>query len=224
MDLTVYGAPLSPFVRKVEAFLKEKGLEYELEPVNIMPVPEGFEKISPAKRIPAFRDRSVGEDATLADSSVICAYLERKHPDPPLYPTDDFLHARALWFEEYADSELAGPIGMGAFRPIAFARFQKKEPDLDTARKTVTKRLPPLLDYLEGELAGKKFLLNDQFSIADLAVASQLFNLELVVGKLDASRWPGLADLVERVAARPSFVESAAIGRKILKEPADLGL
>jgi glutathione S-transferase len=205
-------------------FLKEKGVEYEFEPTNIMPVPEGYEKISPARRIPALLDRSVGENATLADSSVICAYLERKHPEPPLYPTDDFLYARALWFEEYADSELAGPIGMGAFRPIAFARFQKKEPDLDTARKTVSERLPPMFDYLEGELAGGKFLVNDQLSIADMAVANQLFNLELVVGKLDAGRWPGLADLVQRVVARPSLAESTAICRKILKEPADLGL
>ena len=42
-----------------------------------------------------------------ADSSVICAYLERIHPMPALYPMDPVEYAKALWFEEYGDSELA---------------------------------------------------------------------------------------------------------------------
>lgn len=223
-DYVVYGAPLSPFVRKVEVFLREKGIEYELDPVNIMPVPEGFEKISPARRIPAFRDRSQGEDATLADSSVICAYLERRNPEPPLYPSDDFAYARALWFEEYSDSELAGRIGMGVFRPIVFPRFQGKEPDLETARKAVGKQLPRLYDYLEAEIDGRDFFVGDSITVADIAIASQFVSLDLAVGLPDASRWPALVAFVNRMLARESFATTRAIGRKIIKEPVDLGL
>ena len=117
MSLTVYGSPLSPFVRKVRVTLAEKGLEYTLKDVNIFPAPDWFEDISPLKRIPVLRDEEVGKEATLPDSSVICAYLERKKPDPALYPKESFAYGRALWFEEYADSEMASAIGMGTFAP-----------------------------------------------------------------------------------------------------------
>ena len=39
-------------------------------------------KLSPTGLIPAVSDG----DFTLADSAAICAYLERLHPDHPLYP------------------------------------------------------------------------------------------------------------------------------------------
>jgi glutathione S-transferase len=37
-------------------------------------------------------------DRWLADSSVIVAYLDRLYPDPPMYPSDPWDYARALWF------------------------------------------------------------------------------------------------------------------------------
>ena len=74
------------------------------------PNPE-FRKLSPLGKIPALTDG----DATLPDSSVICAYLERKYPERPLYPSDPYAYGRALWFEEYADSALVAVIGPKIF-------------------------------------------------------------------------------------------------------------
>ena len=111
MSFILYGAPLSPFVRKADIFLREKGAAFELESVNIMPMPDWFKEISPARRIPVLRDTSIGTEGTagtLPDSSAICAYLERKLPEPPLYPRDPFEYGRAVWLEEFCDSELAG--------------------------------------------------------------------------------------------------------------------
>src|SRR5262249_23996214 len=94
-SLLVLGASVSPFVRKVRSFINEKGLAYEHDPVNPFSPPDGWREVSPLGRIPALRD---GE-RTLADSSVVCAYLERRFPAPALYPSDPFEYARALWFE-----------------------------------------------------------------------------------------------------------------------------
>ena len=72
MSLILYGAPLSPFVRKVDVFLREKGVDFENESVNIMPMPDWFKEISPARRIPVLRDTSVGAEGTagtIPDSS-----------------------------------------------------------------------------------------------------------------------------------------------------------
>ena len=43
---------------------------------------------------------------TLADSSVICEYLEDRHPEPVLYPRDAVSRARARWLEEFADTRM----------------------------------------------------------------------------------------------------------------------
>ena len=70
----VHGASGSPFVRKVAAVCIEKGVDYEIEAVNVFDPPDWFRAISPLKRIPVLRDRSIAEEGvegTIADSSAI---------------------------------------------------------------------------------------------------------------------------------------------------------
>lgn len=229
MSLILYGAPLSPFVRKVDVVLREKGVPFESEPVNILPMPDWFKEISPARRIPVLRDTSIsteGSRGTIPDSSAICAFVERKHPEPPLHPADPYALGRAIWYEEWADTELAQAIGGGIFRPLMFPRFQGKEPDVEAAKKTWREKLPPLFDYLEGELASDLgsggFLVGAACSIADVSVACQLVQLELVAGLPDASRWPAIGAFAQAMIARPSFAPTLAICRKIVKQRVDL--
>jgi glutathione S-transferase len=225
MSLVLYGVPLSPFVRKAEVVLREKGLEFDLEPVNIMPMPDWFKAISPARRIPVLRDRSVSEEGpagTIADSSAICAFAERRAPDPALYPKDPFDCGRAIWFEEWADTELAGEVGMGVFRPVMFPRFQGKPSDIATASISWRERLPRLFDYVETELQDNEFLVGGALSIADISVTSQMTNLQLVAGLPDPARWPRLVSHTERISGRESFDSNLSICRKIIKEPIDL--
>jgi len=226
MTLILYGAPLSPFVRKADALLREKGAPFELESVNIMPMPDWFKEISPARRIPVLRDTEIGKEGplgTIPDSSAICAYVEQKFPEPAFYPSDPYERARAVWLEEYCDTELAAPLGRGIFRPIQFNRFMGKDPDVDTARKTYAEHAPRPLDYLENEIGDGDFLVGDALSIADVSLACWLAQLEFVAGPLDAARWPRLADLGERVTRRESFQPCLEVCRKIVKqEPVDL--
>lgn len=207
-ELVVYGMKGSPFVRKVQVLLAEKGVAFELTGVNIFPAPAWFAAINPAKRIPVLRDRSIGAEGaagTIPDSSAICAYLERKHPEPALYPKDAFAYGRALWFEEYADSELASLVGLGMFRPLVVKRLMGQEPDVERGRRTFRELLPPLFDYLDREVGGRAFLVGDAFSIADIAVATQFVNLRFAGGNVDAARWPQLAAYLANLHARPSF-------------------
>ena len=203
MGLIVYGASLSPFVRKTRVFLAEKGLDYTLEQVNIFPPPDWFKEISPLGRIPVLKDESNG--ATLPDSSVICAYLEKKNPSPALYPSDPLSYARALWLEEYADSELANNIGMGMFRPVVVNKLMGKESDRAAAEKTLNEKLPRYFAYLDKEIGTKDFLVDDTFSIADIAVATQFANLAHTGYSVDAKTYPNLVRYVKAIHARPSF-------------------
>lgn len=218
MTLTVYGASLSPFVRKVRVFLAEKGQDYTLEQVNIFPPPDWFLEISPLKRIPVLRDDSEGADATLPDSSAICGYLERKFASPALYPADAFQHGKALWYEEYADSELAGNIGMGTFRPMVVNRMMGKEPDRETAEKTIAEKLPRHFAYFDKEIGSKDFLAGGAFGIADISLATQFVNLAHAGFRPDAKDYPNLTRYLAAIHARPSFAACIEEETALLKK------
>ncbi len=198
---TLYGAGLSPFVRKVRVVLAEKKVAYDHDPVVPFNVSAEYKAISPLGKIPAYRD----EHGALADSSVICAYLEKRHPSPSLYPSDSYEYARALWFEEYADSAIVAVAGAKIFFPrVVGPRFFNQPADETAIGKAIAEDLPPLFDYLESQLTGD-WLAGGQFSIADVAVGTQFANMRLAGVTLDAQRWPKLARYVARVHERPAF-------------------
>jgi glutathione S-transferase len=205
MALIVYGGSLSPFVRKVCVVMAEKGVDFKVEQVNPFAPPPEFLAISPLKRIPVLRDTDQPEPNTLSESSVICDYIEHKFPNPPLYPKDPFLRARALWYEEYADSILAQTIGPGLFFQRVVKKMMKQEPDETICAATMTDKLPPLFDYLEKEIGDHQYLVGDAFTIADVTVGTMLVNFEHAGEAVDPKRWPKLAAYGLRLHERPSF-------------------
>ncbi|HEY8947792.1 MAG TPA: glutathione S-transferase family protein [Rhizomicrobium sp.] len=217
MALIVYGASLSPFVRKVQVVLAEKGLDYKLEQVNPFAPPPEFSSISPLKRVPVFRDTDVPEPNTLPDSSIICDYLEHKLPAPALYPADPFQRARALWFEEYADSQMAQNLVRAFFFERIVKKMMRQETDEEICAKAKGKTMPAVFDYLEKEIGNNDFLIGGKFSIADISICTMLVNLEHAGEPVDAAKWPRLAAYAQRVHDRPSFKSLIDIERPIVQ-------
>jgi len=218
-DLLIYGSPISPFVRKVAGVCIAKGVPYEVEAINVFAPPAWFHDISPMKRIPVLRDRSVAEEGvagTIADSSAICAFIEKKHPAPALYPEDPMALGEALFIEEYADTALAVAGGMGIFRPIFFAITKGEEPGLDKARDAWTNQLPPVFDVLEKRLGGRAFFAGDALSIADITVACVLMQVSLVA-ETPLDRWPGLAAHFAAMQSLPLIAQPYAAAEKLVR-------
>jgi glutathione S-transferase len=205
MALIVYGGSVSPFVRKVRVMLAEKGAPYSLEQVSPFAPPPEFLAISPLKRIPVLRDTDIAEPNTLPDSSIICDYLEHKFPSPRLYPADPFERAKALWYEEYADSTMAQNIGRGLFFERIVKKMMRGQTDEAVCHKTLTQELPPLFDHLEHEIGDKKFLAGGEFSIADISVGTMIVNMVHSGEAIDHARWPKFGAYIDRIHARPSF-------------------
>src|SRR5580658_11170157 len=111
----IIGSYLSPYVRKVLVVLDLKGIEYEIDPIIPFFGNDSFSHISPVRRIPVLIDDQV----TLADSSVICQYLEDRYPERKLYPADIAERGRARWLEEYADSRMGEVFIWGLFNQVA---------------------------------------------------------------------------------------------------------
>ena len=210
MSLVVLGGNVSPFVRKVRVALAEKGLDYRLEPVNPFAPPAGWREVSPLGKVPALKD---GE-RVINDSSVICAYLERRFPEPALYPSDPYEYARALWFEEFADGGMIPLAGPKVFRALVLKPLLTgKDPDPADeagAEQCVAEELPPLWDYLERELGEREFLVGGRLTIADVAVASPFVNLRHAGVAPEHKRWPRLRAFLDRLHGRPSFAKLIA--------------
>jgi glutathione S-transferase len=195
----LHGVNASPFVRKTRVALAEKGIEYELVPVMPMGQTAEYKAISPLGKIPCYQEG----DFTLPDSSCIIAYLERKQPDPALYPADPKQFGRALWYEEYADTKLVEMLGVVFFNRIV-AKMIGQQPD-EAAIAAALEAVPPVFDYLEGELADREVLAGSHFSVADIAVSSPFVNFAHAGEAPDPGRWPRLTAYLERNHGRPSF-------------------
>ncbi|MFT4519937.1 MAG: glutathione S-transferase [Halioglobus sp.] len=205
----VYG---SPFVRKVLAVLAIKDLPFKH--IQQMPFARDteYQKISPIGKVPAIQDGEL----TVSDSTVICEYLEDAYPANPVYPKSPIEKARARWYEELGSNtvaELAAGIFFQRFmRPMAF----NQEPDEELVEKIITKKLPPLLDYIEGEVPKEGFLYGE-IHVADISLVSPFINAGYAGYTIDAERWPNFASFVERVKGHEVMVpileaEAAAMG------------
>jgi glutathione S-transferase len=208
--MKVFGFPLSPFVRKVHVVAAEKGLEIEMvlgRPGE--PSPE-FLAASPFRKIPALQDG----DFNLADSTAIVTYFDGLQPEPAIAPGDARARARAVWFEEFADTILAAAGGKVLFNTLVGPRLMGIAGD-EAAAEQGRKDLGPIMDYLESQ-CGDGWLAGDQFSIGDVAVACGLRSLGYVALEPDPARHPHAAAWYARVKARPSWQKVAALEEKVV--------
>lgn len=203
--MKLYGAMLSPFVRKVAIIATEKGVSLEMGrggPGN--PDPD-FLAASPLGKIPAIDDNGF----TLADSSAIALYLDAQYPEPRLLPDDPQLRGRAMFFDEFADTILGGAGLKILFNRLVGPKLLKVGGDEAIALQGEAE-LPRWLDWLETVVPEQGWLLGDTFTLADISVASIFRTLAYVGHGVDADARPRTAAWYARVAQRPAWAAIAA--------------
>jgi glutathione S-transferase len=211
----IIGSYISPYVRKVLVCLRTKGVPYEIDPIIPFVGDDRFSQLSPLRRIPVYTDGHV----TLTDSSVICQYLEDRHPEPTFYPRDVADRARARWIEEYADTRIGDVFIWRLFfqvkiRPLVLGQA----PDDVLVAKNLAEDVPQVLDYLEG-LAPTDGFLFGALSIADVAIACFFRNAALARFNVDGARWPRTHGLLGRVLAIDGFQHTKSYEDMLLRTP-----
>lgn len=101
----------SPFVRKVMVTAIESGLEDRIERVetNYADPDNDFVQDNPLGKVPAL---ALDDGSVLADSAVICAYLDSLHDGEKLLPADGPKRWQALHLEGLADGLCESAIGV----------------------------------------------------------------------------------------------------------------
>jgi glutathione S-transferase len=201
MTYTLHGSLTSPFVRKACSVFGEKGVAYSLALLDVFAPPPAFDEISPLRRIPVLTFDGYPGRPALPDSSAICAYLEAAYPAPPLLESDPYDRARALWIEEFSDTNFAYRLGFSVTRPILFGGAA----GIDHAKMAddIARKINPLLAYLETQIEGRTWFVAERFGLADIAIGTQLAGL-IHCRRLDIlDPFPGLAGLLDRAMQRP---------------------
>jgi len=199
--MKIYGANLSPFVRKVLAVCSIKGLEYEHVVVTPGSLPEGYLEISPLGKIPALED----DGLRVSDSSVICEYLEERYPTVPVLPGEPAQRARSRWLEEFADSRFVEAVAPFFFENVFKGMLGLGEPDTAKLEQLAAEVIPGRLEYVESQVPGEGFIYGN-IGIADVALCSPLINAAYGGFELDGGAYPKIAAFKERVMTHPALV------------------
>jgi glutathione S-transferase len=163
--ITLYDNAFSPFARKVRLVLDHKRLSYDVVDALRISNREQLERVNGRVEVPAL----VHDGLVVIDSPDIVAYLERRFPEHPVYPTDVGTWVRARSWERCSD-RVVDPILID----ISYWTWANR-PDtmppamLDAARTDLAR----IYDALERDLEGRDFICG-AISIADLALFPQL--------------------------------------------------
>lgn len=210
--MKLYGAMLSPFVRKVAMVLAEKGLAFEMRRGGPGSTDPEFLSVSPFAKIPVLDD----DGFILPDSTAIAVYLDAQYPAPALIPPDPRGRGRVIWLDEFADTILAEAAIKIQMSRIVGPRLLGRPVDEDMAREGEA-ALPRGLDYLESVVPEEGWLLGAEFTLADISVGVALRAAEFVGCLGDTAARPRMAAWFERVKARPSWQDVAGREAALIK-------
>jgi glutathione S-transferase len=197
--IKIYGIRQSRAMRSLWA-LEELGVPYEHVPIHFATdakKPE-YKAINPNGRVPALVD----DDVVLFESMAINLYLAKKYDKAGLHPATLDDEARAIQWSFWGMTEIEPSLLVVLMNRLFLPPNQRDE----TAARLAEEKLGPALRVLDGALAGRKYLLGDRFTIADLNVASVLS--WALFAHVDLSKTPNTERWLSECAARPAFVKA----------------
>lgn len=202
----LYGADYSVYVRIARMTLEEKGVDYELVPLDIFAaegVPDWYLEHHPFGRIPAFEH----DGFRLFETGAITRYVDEAFAGPALQPADARGRARI--------SQIAGMLDAYGYRAmvwdVAVERLEKVPAD-EALIASGLSRAEAVLRVLTSLKAKGPWLLGDQLTLADLHAAPIIgYFVKVAEGRDLLARFPEIQDWYQRIATRPSFVQTEKV-------------
>jgi glutathione S-transferase len=200
MSLKLYFHPQSSFCQKVLIALYETGTPFEPRTVDLFNELAEYKKIWPIAKIPVLRDDA--RDRTIPETSIIIEYLAQYYPgQTQLLPADRDqcrqMRLRDRFFDLYVNAPM-GKIVTDRLRPEG----KHDHYGVEEARAL----LQTALGMVEEDMAGKRWVMGEQFTMADCAAAPALFYADKVM-PFGATHRKAAAYL-ERLLERPSFARA----------------
>ncbi|MEA2678644.1 MAG: hypothetical protein QOK03_366 [Candidatus Binataceae bacterium] len=191
----------APNPRRVRVVLAEKGVAVPFEEVDIVKAvnrEDEFRKKNPLSTVPVLE---LDDGTCISESVAFCRYFEELHPHPPLFGADAKQRALVEMWNRRMEFNILQPIA-DAFRQ-RHDFFKGRIRQLAEYAEVQRLNAEDGLDWLDRELAARRFIAGDQFSIADITAVvaidfGRVSKIAIKPDQLNLARWHA------EVSARPS--------------------
>lgn len=200
--MVLYSGTTCPFSQRCRFVLFEKGMDFEIRDIDLYNKPEDISVMNPYGQVPILVEREL----VLYESNIINEYIDERFPHPQLMPADPTMRARTRLFLYNFERELFVHVSVLEDRRNTDAKAQ------DKARQQIRDHLAQLAPIL----TKSKYMLDEEFSMLDVAIAPLLWRLDHYGIELPKSAAP-IQKYAERVFSRPAFIEALTPSEKVMR-------
>lgn len=197
--MNLYSGTTCPFSHRCRIVLYEKGMDFQIIDVDMFNKPEELAAINPHNRVPVLVER----DLVLFEPNIINEYIDERFPHPQLMPADPIMRARARQLL----------LGMEREIFVHIDPLEKGAKNADKSRAEIASRLNEIVPIFSKQ----KYMLGEEFSMLDVAMAPLLWRLEHYGIELPKSSAP-LMKYAERIFSRQGFIDALTPSEKIMRK------
>lgn len=198
--MTLYSGTTCPYSQRCRIVLFEKGMDFQVIDVDMTNKPEDLAVINPYNRVPVLVER----DLVLYEANIINEYIDERFPHPQLMPADPVMRARARLFLHNFEDQLFDHIADIESGDVKTA---------DNARAIVRDNLTQIAPIFNKQ----EYMLGDEFSMLDVAIAPLLWRLGHYGIELPKQAAP-LLKYAERIFSRPAYIEAMTPSEKAMRK------
>ncbi len=202
--MVLYSGTTCPYSQRCRFVLFEKGMDFEIRDVDLYNKPEDISVMNPYGQVPILTER----DLVLYESNIINEYIDERFPHPQLMPADPVMRGRTRLFLYNFEKELFVHVSTLESRAA-----QSDAKALEHARQNIRDRLAQIAPMF----LKNKFMLGEEFSMLDVALAPLLWRLDHYGIELPRSAAP-LQKYAERIFARPAYIEALTPSEKVMRK------
>ena len=201
--MVLYSGTTCPFSQRCRLVLFEKGMDFEVRDVDLFNKPEDISTMNPYGQVPILVEREL----ILYESNIINEYIDERFPHPQLMPADPLMRARARLMLFNFEKVLFVHVHV-----LESERAKANDKSHDKARAEIRDRLTTLAPLF----LKNKYMLGDEFSMLDVAVAPLLWRLDHYGIELSKTAAP-LMKYAERIFSRPAYIEALTPSEKVMR-------
>lgn len=199
--MKLYDSKLAPNPRRVRIYLAEKGIEVPSVQVDIGKAENRSAEYLARNPMGGVPILELDDGTILAETIAICRYFEAQNPNPPLFGSDPRDQALVEMWQRRMELYLFN-MTTGAFRNT-HAFFKGRIPQVPEYGQVCKDAAAKQLDWLDGELARRRFVAGDRYTVADITALcaidfGRISDIRVQPGQKNLTRWH------EEVSARPS--------------------